>query len=190
MDQAPCPSQTVGPYFHLGCADPRWLSCPAGPKAKGERVRLVCRVLDGEGVPVTDAMIEIWQADWEGKYHHPEDPRAKAGDPDCPGFARSATDERGISVFDTIRPGRVPGNNGSWQAPHLNVSLFARGVMKRLATRIYFAEDPANPQDPVLALVPEERRKTLMAKPDPQPGGHWRFDLRLCGEEETVFFDV
>lgn len=189
-DQAPSPSQTVGPYFHLGCTATQSVSCLAGPKAKGERVRLICRVLDGDGVPVNDSMIEIWQADSEGKYHHPDDPREKAVDPDCPGFGRLATDEHGISVFETIKPGRVPGNNGSLQAPHLNVSVFARGIMKRLATRIYFAEDRANPEDPILALVPEERRTTLMAKPDPHKDGAWRFDIHLCGEDETVFFDV
>jgi protocatechuate 3,4-dioxygenase alpha subunit len=190
MDHAPCASQTVGPYFHLGCTDTRSVSSPAGPKAKGERVRLICRVLDREGVPVNDAMIEIWQADAEGKYHHPDDPRGKAGDPDCSGFGRLATDKDGICVFETIKPGRVPGNNGSLQAPHLNVSVFARGVLKRLATRIYFAADPANREDPILALVPEDRRQTLMAKPDPHKGGDWCFEVHLCGEEETVFFDV
>jgi protocatechuate 3,4-dioxygenase, alpha subunit len=190
MDHDPCPSQTAGPYFHLGCTDTRSVRCVAGPKAKGERVRLTCRVLDGNGVPVNDAMIEIWQADSEGKYHHPDDPRSKAGDPDCPGFGRSATDAHGISVFETIKPGRVPGNDGSLQAPHLNVSVFARGILKRLATRIYFAGDSTNQGDPILALVPAERRKTLMATPGPGQGGDWRFDLHLCGEEETVFFDV
>ena len=190
MDHHPCPSQTAGPYFHLGCTDTRSVRCMVGPKAKGERVRLSCRVLDGNGAPVNDAMIEIWQADSEGKYHHPDDPRSKAGNPDFGGFGRSATDEHGVSVFETIKPGRVPGTNGSWQAPHLNVSVFARGVLKRLATRIYFAEDPGNQQDPVLALVPAARRNTLMAKPDPGHEGNWRFDLQLCGEEETVFFDV
>jgi protocatechuate 3,4-dioxygenase, alpha subunit len=190
MDHAPCPSQTVGPYFHLGCTYTRSVSCVAGPKAKGERVRVICRVLDGDGLPVNDSMIEIWQADAEGKYHHPDDPQDKAADPDCPGFGRLATDEKGISVFETIKPGRVPGNNGSLQAPHLNVSVFARGIMKRLATRIYFAGDAANQEDPILMLVPEERRKSLMAQPDPQKSSDWCFDVHLCGEDETVFFDV
>ena len=190
MDPAPCPSQTVGPYFHLGCIHPRSISCLAGPGARGERVRLICRVLDGDGVPVSDSMIEIWQADSNGTYHHPEDPRAQGVDPDFSGFGRLASDEGGICIFQTIKPGRVPGNNSTWQAPHLNVSVFARGIMKRLATRIYFAGDAANLQDPTLALVPSERRDTLMAQPDPQADSDWRFDIHLCGERETVFFDV
>jgi protocatechuate 3,4-dioxygenase alpha subunit len=189
MDQSPCPSQTVGPYFHLGCIHTRSVSCLAGAEAKGERVRLICRVLDGDGVPVNDAMIEIWQADSEGTYHHPEDPRAHGVDPDWSGFGRLATDESGICIFQTIKPGRVPGSSGTWQAPHLNVSVFARGVLKRLATRIYFAGSAANHEDPILALVPSERRDTLMAHRDPQEGD-WRFDIHLCGEHETVFFDV
>jgi protocatechuate 3,4-dioxygenase alpha subunit len=190
MAQAPCPSQTAGPYFHLGCTDTRSVSCIAGPKAKGERVRLVCRVLDGDGIPVNDSMIEIWQANSEGKYNHPDDPQAKTVDPDCPGFGRLPTDENGSCVFQTIKPGRVSGRNGSLQAPHLNVSVFARGIMKRLATRIYFAGDPGNQDDPTLALVPEDRRDTLMAQPDARQSGDWRFDIRLCGENETVFFDI
>jgi protocatechuate 3,4-dioxygenase alpha subunit len=190
MDQVPCPSQTVGPYFHLGCTYTRSVACVAGPKAKGERVRLICRVLEGDAIPVNDAMIEIWQANSEGKYHHPDDPQDKATDPNCPGFGRLATDENGICIFETIKPGRVPGNNGTLQAPHLNVSVFARGVMKRLATRIYFAGDPANHEDPILALAPRDRRDTLMAQPGLNKGGDWRFDIRLCGEDETVFFDV
>ena len=190
MDHAPSPSQTVGPYFHLGCTHMRSVSCPAGPKAQGERVRLICRLLDRDGVPVNDSMIEIWQADSEGKYHHPDDPQDKEADPNCPGFGRLATSENGVNVFETIKPGRVPGSNGTFQAPHMNVSVFARGIMKRLATRIYFAGDPANHEDPVLALVPKERRDTLMARPDPHTGTDWYFDIHLCGEDETVFFDV
>jgi len=190
MDQAPSPSQTAGPYFHLACTNPRSVRCVAGPNAKGERVRLICRVLDGDGVPVNDSMIEIWQANAEGKYHNPDDPQEKAVDPDCPGYGRLATDENGNCVFETIKPGRVPGNDGTLQAPHMNISVFGRGILKRLATRIYFAGDPATHEDPGLALVPKQRRDTLMAQPDPRQSGDWRFDIHLCGEHETVFFDV
>lgn len=135
-------------------------------------------------------MIELWQANAAGKYHHPDDPQSTAADPDCSGFGRLGTDRDGVCVFETIKPGRVPGNEGTRQAPHLNVSLFARGVLKRLATRIYFDGDPANPEDPILALVPPERRNTLMARADPSHPTDWRIDVRLSGECETVFFDI
>ena len=102
MDQAPIPSQTVGPYFHLGCTDTRSIGRLAGLKARGERVRLICWVLDGDGVPVNDSMIEIWQADSEGKYNHPDDSQDKVADPDCGGFGRLATDKNGMCVFETI----------------------------------------------------------------------------------------
>jgi protocatechuate 3,4-dioxygenase alpha subunit len=215
MDLIPTPSQTVGPYFHLGCTTTHAVGCIAGQNARGERVRLVCRVLDGDGLPVDDAMIEIWQADSEGRYSRPADCQAEAADPDradpgcadpgcadpgCGGFGRLATDANGTCVFETIRPGRVPCEAGSLQAPHLNVSVFARGVMRRLVTRAYFAGDPANHECPILAFVPKERQSTLMAhrdsrnrysdKPDSDKSGEWHFDVRLCGEHETVFFDV
>jgi protocatechuate 3,4-dioxygenase alpha subunit len=160
------------------------------PATKGERIRLVCRVFDGDGQPVPDAMIEIWQANAEGRYAHPEDTQPKALDPSFNGFGRLATDEHGSCAFATIKPGRVPSGNGGLQAPHINVSVFARGVLLRLATRAYFAADPANAEDPVLALVPTERKPTLLARPDPADKSRWLFDIHLCGEKETVFFDV
>jgi protocatechuate 3,4-dioxygenase, alpha subunit len=190
VELVPIPSQTVGPFFHLGCTATRSVSDVAGPNAKGERVRLICRVLDGDGQPVNDAMIEIWQANADGKYRHPDDLQEKALDPDCRGFGRLATDENGTCIFETIKPGRVPGNTGKLQAPHLNVSVFGRGILKRLSTRIYFAAEASNSEDPILALVPEERRNTLMAHPDLHSRGHWHFDAHLSGEDETVFFDV
>lgn len=190
MDLIPSASQTVGPFFHLGLTDPRPVGCLAGPGAKGERVRLICRVFDGDGAPTPDAMIEVWQANADGKYHHPEDTQEKALDPAFRGFGRMATIEDGSCMFETIKPGRVPGWDNALQAPHLNVSVFSRGLLKRLATRIYFAGDAANGEDPVLALVPKERRDTLIAHPDPEHSGVWRFDVHLCGEQETVFFDV
>jgi protocatechuate 3,4-dioxygenase, alpha subunit len=191
-DLTPTPAQTAGPYFHLGCTVSHSVSCIAGPNAKGERIRLICRVLDGDGVPVDDAMIEIWQADSMGKYNHPADSRSKGGDSACRGFGRLATDADGVCIFDTIKPGRVPTSGETLQAPHFNVSVFARGIQKRLATRIYFLDDPANIEDPVLALVPEKRRLTLMARSNSRnPDSHnWDFDVRLCGKDETVFFDV
>lgn len=185
----PTPSQTVGPFFHLGCTNTHGISCLAAAGAQGEHIRLMIRVLDGDGVPVPDAMIELWQADAAGKYNHPDDPRNGA-DANCAGFGRLGTDASGICMFETIKPGRVPGNDGAMQAPHLSVSVFARGVLARLATRIYFEGDPANPEDPVLALVPAERRVTLMAKRETPRRGEWRFEVHLCGEQETVFFDI
>lgn len=184
----PTASQTVGPFFHLGCTDRGTVENLLNPGSKGERILLTCRVLDGDGAPVNDAMIEIWQANAEGKYNHPDDAQAKALDPAFNGFGRMATDKIGICAFKTIRPGRVPGNDGELQAAHVNVSVFARGVLKRLATRVYFDGDPALANDAILALVPPERRGTLMAK-GIRPG-EWNFDIHLCGPDETVFFDV
>lgn len=185
------PSQTVGPFFSFCLTTEKCcVRNIAGPQAKGEHIVLTCRVLDGDGVDVPDAIVEIWQADADGIYNHPDDPRQETADPGCRGFGRLGTGEDGSCEFETIKPGRVPGPNGKDQAPHLNLAVFARGMLKQLYTRIYFAGDSANQSDPVLSLVPPERRDTLMAKPDPARSGHWSFDLRLQGEPETVFFDV
>lgn len=191
MSFVPTPSQTVGPFFHFSLTTSK-SSIPqiAGPQVKGERVWLACRVLDGEGAPVNDAMIEIWQADAEGRYNHPDDRREKNGGASFLGFGRMATAADGSCEFETIRPGGVPGAGGVIQAPHLNVAVFARGMLKQLFTRIYFAGDAANEMDPVLALVPAERRGTLLAQADAARAGSWRFDIRLQGEPETVFFDI
>ncbi len=190
MDMTPTPSQTVGPFFHLGCTGSASLGCLVTAATQGQRIRLTCRVFDGEGAAVPDAMLEIWQANAAGRYDHPEDTRALPLDPSFHGFGRLATDSSGTCEFETIHPGRVPANDGTLQAPHINVSVFARGLLKALATRIYFAGDPANAADPVLQLVPEERRNTLLAQADSAQAGNWRFDIHLCGGNETVFFDV
>jgi len=185
------PSQTVGPFFAIGLTTEKCsVRCIAGRGAKGERILLKCRVLDGDGLAIPDSMLEIWQADAEGRYNHPDDPQGKACNPEWRGFGRVGTCEDGSCEFETIKPGRVPGPNGVLQAPHLNVAVFARGMLKQFYTRIYFEGDPSNREDPVLALVPEERRETLMAHPDPANPGVWQFDLRMQGEGETVFFDV
>ena len=189
MDLVPIPSQTVGPFFHLGCTEHRSVGVLAQQGVKGERITLVCRVLDGDTVPVPDAMIEIWQANAEGRYNHPDDVQEKPLDPGFQGFGRLATNQDGVCTFETIKPGRVPGNGGALQAPHINVSVFARGILKRLATRIYFAGDPTNQDDPVLKLAQWERRQTLLAQPGNRPT-EWNFDIYLCGDHETVFFDV
>ena len=135
-------------------------------------------------------MIELWQANSEGKYHSADDLQVKPLDSGFRGFGRLATTEDGTCTFETIKPGRVPGPAEALQAPHINVSVFARGILKRLATRIYFSDDPANLEDPVLALVPADRRETLMAQPHAQHPETWHFDIHLCGDRETVFFDV
>jgi protocatechuate 3,4-dioxygenase alpha subunit len=186
MDLTPTPSQTAGPFLHLGLTDIRSFACVAGHGAKGQTVQLTLRLLDGDGSPVPDAMIELWQADSEGNY---KDTAAAAGETFC-GFGRLATSEDGSCTFETVKPGRVPGPGNTLQAPHINVSVFARGLLKRLSTRVYFAGDPAHSEDPVLALVPEHRRATLFARPDPGRDRGWIQEIRMRGEGETVFFDV
>jgi protocatechuate 3,4-dioxygenase alpha subunit len=190
MNFIPSSSQTIGPYFHIYFEAKKGTGCLLSPQANGERIRLACRVLDGQGAPVFDAMIEIWQADAAGIYNHPDDPRHSRADPALNGFGRLPTNKEGVCEFATVKPGRVPGWYGALQAPHVNVTVFGRGLLKGLSTRVYFADDPANQDDPVLALVPQDRRATLLARQDSQLPGQWRIDLRLSGEEETVFFDV
>ena len=177
------PSQTIGPFFHLCLTRDRAEGRLAGPEAKGDRIRLACRVLDGDGAPVGDAMIELWQADASGIYNHPEDPRRASHDPAFCGFGRLATDEEGRCAFDTVKPGQI----SALEAPHINVSVFARGLLKRVATRIYFS---ATGKDPSLALVPENRRDTLLARRDSRNPALWSFDVHLSGDHETVFFDI
>ena len=192
MDLVPTPSQTAGPYFHLGMTDTRSVPQIAGPQTKGERVWLTCRLVDGDDAPVCDAVIEIWQADAEGKYNHPDNVRNRiqSRDPSWLGFGRMPTALDGCCEFETIRPGRVLGLGNEPQAPHLNIAIFARGLLKQLYTRIYFAGDPSNAEDAVMKLVTPERRETLLAQPDPAKPSRWRFDIHLQGEMETVFFDV
>ena len=181
------PSQTVGPFFKPALIRAGEESLVT-PKSRGERITIEGRVLDGEAAAVGDAMIELWQANADGRYDHPDDSQEKLLDPEFHGFGRAATDERGCFRFYTIKPGSVPGPGNLLQAPHINVSIFARGLLKRLVTRIYFPDDPLNAADAVLNTVAPERRSTLVARID-QPG-ILRFDIVLQGENETVFFDV
>lgn len=182
-------SQTVGPYFHIGL---EWLTVDklAGPGVSGERVTIEGRVLDGEGKPVTDAMIEIWQANAHGKYVHPEDKRDTPLEPGFKGFGRVSTDGNGAFRLTTIKPGRVPGPGGRLQAPHVVVSVFMRGLLKHLVTRIYFPGEPSNADDPILDLVERTRRSTLIAKEVAGRDGVLEWNVVLQGEGETVFFDV
>lgn len=168
------PSQTIGPFFHLCLTTNADLARLAGPDAKGERIKLVCSIVDGDGAAVTDAMVEIWQADAAGKYLN--------GDPGFRGFGRQCTNEHGACAFETVKPG--------CSTPHVNVLIFARGLLKHLCTRIYFADDPANSSDPILALVPEDRRGTLLAHTEAGDPDIWHFKIRLAGDCETVFFDI
>jgi protocatechuate 3,4-dioxygenase alpha subunit len=190
MEFIPSSSQTIGPFFHVYFDEKGVTGCVAAAKAKGERIRLAVRMMDGDGTLISDAMLELWQADAAGIYNHPDDPRRGQADPAVLGFGRLPTNDDGVCEFETVKPGRVPGSNGVFQAPHFNITVFGRGLLKGLSTRIYLAGDPANHEDPVLALVPPNRSETLMARPDPQHPGIWRIDLRLCGDGETVFFDV
>ena len=188
------PSQTVGPYFAYGLT-PRgqfpWrdqFDTPvATADAEGTRLSIVGRVSDGDGKPVPDAMIEIWQADSAGRYAHPRDARARANS-SFKGFGRCGTNKAGEFAFETIKPGVLGGADGKPQAPHIVVCVFARGMLRHLYTRIYFPDDTAaHAADAVLALVPADRRSTLIAKRD---GGAYRFDIRIQGTGETVFFDL
>ena len=185
----PTASQTVGPFFHLGLDRPDWADL-ARDNPQGERITVEGRVLDGDGAPVPDACLELWQANAAGRYAHPEDTQAdKPLDPNFRGFGRVSTNAEGGFRFTTIRPGPVPGRGNALQAPHINIALFARGLLKQLHTRLYFAGETLNEADPVLLSIDDPgMRRTLLARP--QDGGAWRFDIVLQGDGETAFFDV
>jgi protocatechuate 3,4-dioxygenase alpha subunit len=189
MSPQPTAHQTVGPFFHVGLA---WLTGEtlAGPEVPGERVTIGGRILDGDGAPVPDAMIEIWQANAQGRYAHPEDRQGAPREPGFTGFGRVAADEAGGFRFTTVKPGRVPGPGGRLQAPHLVVAVFMRGLLKHLVTRIYFPEEAGNADDPVLSLVEPARRATLIAKKVAGGDGVLEWNVILQGEGETVFFDA
>ena len=189
-DLVPTPSQTVGPYFSLCLEGPCSIRTMAPADVQGERVKLRCVVFDRAGRPVSDTLIEIWQANAHGKYNHPADRQTKPIDRRFLGFGRQVTDENGVCEFDTIKPGRVPSRGHALQAPHLEVAVFTRGILKPLITRIYFSGEGSNDACPVLALVPKARRRTLMAEPVVGQPGSWRHEIRLSGAKETVFFDV
>lgn len=189
------PSQTVGPYLHIALAPGPYgvreifSNVVADAGMPGTHIRIEGRLVDGDGNIVPDALIEIWQADGQGRYAHPGDGRPLASN-SFRGFGRTPTGKDGGFAFDTVRPGPVAGPKGTTQAPHINVGVFARGILKRLFTRIYFAGEPANATDPILSLVPADRRDTLLAKPDPANPRLYRFEIRLRGPGETVFFDA
>jgi protocatechuate 3,4-dioxygenase alpha subunit len=183
------PFSTVGPFFKLlGRDRPEGTDCLVTDATRGERITITGRLIAGNGAPVDDGLVEIWQADADGRYHHPEDPNSRDADPAFSGFGRAATASGGAFSFRTIKPGLVPGPNGEKQAPHILVSIMARGVMSRCWTRMYFEGEPLNDVDPILQLVPPERRDTLIASR--RAGGEYEFNVVLQGERETVFFDA
>ena len=180
------PSQTVGPFLHIAL---RWDDGPfVVPEGTPGAFWLNGIVRDGAGAPCPDALVETWQADPAGRFDHPDDPRG-AATPSVPGFrgfGRCDTDAEGRYRILTVRPGPVPGDDGAMQAPHIDVSVFARGLLDRVVTRVYLADEAdANATDPVLRAVEPARRGTLLARAD---GDRMRFDIRLQGEGETVFF--
>lgn len=182
-------AQTVGPYFHIGLTTLQGTHGGAGSGAEGQRVAIRGRVLDGDGRPVPDALIEIWQANAHGKYAHPEDRQDKPLDPTFTGFARLTTDATGAFHLSTIKPGRVPGPGQTVQAPHLVVAVLMRGLLKHLVTRLYFPDEASNAGDPVLQLVPADRRASLVARRAPESDTVLEWNVLLQGEDETVFFD-
>jgi len=199
------PSQTIGPFFAYGLApkgrahwDPNgsysWKETIGDnlvtPDASGEKILIEGRVTDGDGAPINDAMIEIWQADSQGRYANPRDDRARPNTK-FKGFGRSATNKDGIYGFATVKPGPVPGPNHKPQAPHIVVCIFSRGMLRQVYTRLYFSDEKVNDADPILALVPAERRGTLIAHKEMRGGATvYRFDIRVQGKDETVFFDI
>jgi protocatechuate 3,4-dioxygenase alpha subunit len=185
------PSQTVGPFYSIGLTN-RVMNVMATGSTQGQHIRVEGRVFDGERQPIPDVMVEIWQANAFGRYNHPDDKQEKPLDGSFSGWGRSGTDENCFYSFETIKPGPVPGANDSVQAPHINVTVFARGMLTHAYTRMYFADEPANEGDPVLnSIKNKERRQTLIAKREDKNGRTvYRFDIRLQGENETVFFDV
>ncbi|MBZ9841638.1 protocatechuate 3,4-dioxygenase subunit alpha [Mesorhizobium sp. CA5] len=192
------PSQTAGPYVHIGLT-PNFCgiggiyasdlgSSMINDQTKGERIELRIRVLDGTGTPLKDALIEIWQADANGLYNSPSELRG-AADPNFPGWGRQPTDmETGVCLFRTIKPGRVPFRDGRLMAPHITLWIVARGINVGLHTRLYFSdEEKANAEDPILARIEHRLRvPTLIAE---RRGDTYVFDIHLQGEKETVFFD-
>ena len=199
-------SQTAGPYVHIGLA-PRQAGFDSDifardfgpvlttPETLGERIRVEGRVIDGSGTPVRDALIECWQANAAGRYAHPGDRQhGKPLDPHFRGWGRACTDfDTGLYRFDTIKPGRVTGRDGRLMAPHVLLWIVDRGINQGLHTRLYFSDEAqANAEDPVIRLIEwEVRRKTLIAQRQDDAGVPvYRFDIRLQGDEETVFFDI
>jgi protocatechuate 3,4-dioxygenase, alpha subunit len=182
------PSQTVGPFFRIGFER---LFCDdlVPPGCSGEALTIAGQVLDADGQPVPDAVIEFWQADQYGRYICPKDRPARQAEGAFSGWARIPTDALGGFRLRTVKPGAVSGFGNRLQAPHINVAIFMRGLLRHLFTRIYFGGDPANQTDAVLSMVPEHRRSTLAAKRSAALDSSYSWNIVLQGPEETVFFD-
>lgn len=184
-------SQTVGPFFSFALLrEDMHRHVLVEPETAGERIRIEGRVLDGDGLPVPDAMVEIWQANAHGRYNHPADPGPAPLDANFIGFGRSGTDEDGRYWFETIKPGPAPFDDERMQAPHICVTIFSRGLLNHTVTRLYFADEAANASDPVLQCVPAGRRETLLAKREAGDAAIYRFDIIMQGEGETAFFNL
>src|SRR5262245_46381238 len=192
------PSQTIGPFAapcltpnEVGKTNYAWQqlinSNLVTPDAVGERIRIEGRMLDADGAPVDGILFEIWQADGQGRYAHPRDPRRTNAS--FKGFGRVESDTAGNFAFDTVKPGRVPGPNGATQAPHIVVAIHMRGILQHLFTRIYFSDEASNAEDPILQIVPSDRRGTLIAKRDPS-SAVYRIEFRIQGDRETVYLDI
>jgi len=193
------PAQTAGPFLHLGMV---W---PDGPDVVDEgapgAVRVGGRIIDGAGAPVADAIVETWQADSHGRFASAEDPRVRAsggepagGEPHGPvtgfrGWGRCTTDDQGRWSIRTVKPGPVPGPGGTTQAPHIDLTIYARGLLRHLFTRVYFADEPdANSADPVLSALPDDAARTSLLATHAEGG--YTVDILLQGDHATVFFDV
>jgi protocatechuate 3,4-dioxygenase, alpha subunit len=188
----PTPSQTVGPFYSLGLDRPEW-SDLTRDHPRGERIVIEGRVVDGDGAPVPDALIEIWQANVAGRYAHPGDEQSdKQLDPNFRGFGRCATDAEGRFHFTTVKPGPVPGRGNSLQAPHINVLLFSRGLLIHLHTRLYFEGEAANAADPLLSSIEDAAvRATLVARREGSgTPARYRWDIVMQGDNETAFLEL
>ena len=191
------PSQTVGPYFAYGLTPTgkyEWNDAFTNnlitPDTSGERIRVEGKVFDGDRAVVPDCMLEIWHADAQGRFSDPQDKRALPNS-SFRGFGRCGTDATGGYAFDTIKPGSVPDPDGKPQAPHILLAVYARGMTRQAQTRIYFSDEASNASDPILALVPADRRDTLVATRKPGAGNAvYTLDIHLQGDNETVFFEV
>ena len=180
------PSQTVGPFLRIGLD---WLNTAdlTASDVAGERLTIEGRVLDADGAPVPDALLEFWQASPQGVYAQD----AHCAQPDTfRGFGRVPTDDEGVFRFSTLKPGRVPAPDGTLQAPHIVVMIFMRGLLRHLVSRIYFPDEAANADDMVMKLVPSERRRTLIARRAETGEAMLTWNVVLQGVDETVFFDV
>jgi protocatechuate 3,4-dioxygenase, alpha subunit len=183
----PTPYQTVGPYFKIGL-EAFYRDDLTGPNTPGQVIEIAGSVIDADGVSVPDAVFEFWQADAEGRY--PQRPQRKPFDGPFVGFGRVPTNGDGHFRFRTIKPGAVQADAPACQAPHILVSVFLRGLLHRLVTRIYFNDEAANADDPVLRSVEERRRNSLVARANPSQPGRYEWNILLQGDNETVFFDL